>query len=554
MPKPLKQKRTSFMTNVSIILFAQIAIKILGMIYSLVITNFEGFGDMGNGYRAAGFQIYTLLLAVSSVGIPNAIAKMISEKTALNDWYGAHRIFKTAFYLFAVIGLICSVSLFVFSGAIADHIISMPGTRYTLMALSPSIFFVCVSSVIRGYFGGLQNMKATSNSQLLEQIFKCTLTILIVYMLIGQSPEIMAAGANVATSLATVLSFLYLIRFYRKRKSEIWQKIQQSDAVSQTKSVSAMIKSILMISIPISLGSIITAINRIIDTATISRGISAAFANGIPGQVGIPTAEQLTREATRLAGMLSKSDTLINMPLALNIAFATVLVPSVSRALALDNKAEAANKVSYSLLISILLILPCAIGYITLAEPIYMLLYPNARLGYDLLRLSSIALVFTALNQTISGSLQGMGKAFVPATGLLIGCAVKIVLNIVLIRQPEINIYGAAISSVACQMVSFTVCFTVLARNLTLKFSFTKYIFKPLLSGGVMGVFAVFGYKAMIALTGSNIVSTIVTIIFAALVYFAMVFALKILSESEIASLPMGKKILSALKKTKIYK
>lgn len=147
-----------------------------------------------------------------------------------------------------------------------------------------------------------------------------------------------------------------------------------------------------------------------------------------------------------------------------------------------------------------------------------------------------------------------MGKAFVPATGLLIGCAVKIVLNIVLIRQPEINIYGAAISSVACQMVSFTVCFTVLARNLTLKFSFTKYIFKPLLSGGVMGVFAVFGYKAMIALTGSNIVSTIVTIIFAALVYFAMVFALKILSESEIASLPMGKKILSALKKTKIYK
>lgn len=554
MPKPLKQKKPSFMTNVSIILFAQIAIKILGMIYSLVITNFDGFGDMGNGYRAAGFQIYTLLLAISSVGIPNAIAKMISEKTALNDWHGAHKIFKTAFILFAGIGLVCSVLLFAFSGVIADYIISMPGTRYTLMALSPSVFFVCVSSVIRGYFGGLQNMKATSNSQLLEQIFKCTLTILIVYMLIGHSPEIMAAGANIATSLATVLSFIYLIVFYQKHKAQIWENVRSSEVVTETKSVFAMIKSILMISIPISLGSIITAINRIIDTATISRGISVAFANGIPGQLGIPTAEQLTREATRLAGMLSKSDTLINMPLALNIAFATVLVPSVSRALALGNKNEASNKVSYSLLISILLILPCAIGYITLAEPIYMLLYPNAKLGYDLLRLSSVALIFTALNQTISGSLQGMGKAFVPATGLLIGCFVKIILNIVLIRQPSINIYGAAISSIACQTVSFAVCFTVLAKNLTLKFSFAKYIAKPLLSGGVMGIFAVVFYKAMMILTNSNIVSTIVTIILAAAVYFCLVFALKILSEKEIATLPMGNKLLSLLKKIKIYK
>jgi len=554
MQKTLKSKKPSFMANVSIILFAQIAIKFLGMIYTMVITNIRGFGDMGNGYRAAGFQIYTLLLALSSVGIPNAVAKMISEKTALGDWRGAHRTFKTAFYLFAVIGLVCSVLLFAFSGFICDYIIKMPGARYTLMALSPSIFFVCTSAVIRGYFGGLQNMKATSSSQLLEQIFKCTLTIVIVYMLVGQSPEFMAAGANLATSLATVLSFLYLIRFYGKHRPELWKKIQSSTTESEQKSLKAMIKSILMISIPISMGSIITAINRIIDTATITRGIEIAFSNGIPGQSGIPTATQLTEEAVRLAGMLSKCDTLINMPLALNIAFATVLVPSISRALALGDKEEASGKVSYSFLISILLILPCAIGYVTLAEPIYLLLYPNAKLGYYLLQLSSIALIFTALNQTISGSLQGMGKVFVPATGLFFGCIVKIILNIILIRQPAINIAGAAISSIACQVVSFTICFTVLAKNLTLKMTMKKYIVKPLIAGAIMGVFAVLGYRALMLLTGSNAISTIATIGLSAVVYAVFVFMLKILSEDELLALPMGRKLLAFLKKVRIYK
>lgn len=556
MQNSLKSKRPSFMTNVSIILFAQIAVKLLGMVYSLVITNFKGFGDMGNGYRAAGFQIYTLLLAISSVGIPNAIAKMIAEKTAVNNYTAAHKIFKTALYLFAVIGFTASLLLFVFSGPISTYIIKMPGAKYTLMALSPSIFFVCVSSVIRGYFGGLQNMKATSSSQVLEQIFKCTLTIFIVYLLIGQSPEIMAAGANLATSLATVISFLYLIRFYKKRKPKFTDN-SKSAAKTESKPFMFVVKSILLTSIPISLGSVITAINRIIDTATITRGIEIAFKDGfstINGFISNPTTQQLTDEAVRLAGLLSKSDTLINMPLALNIAFATVLVPAISRALALGKKDEASDKVSYSLLISILLILPCAIGYVTLAQQIYMVLYPNAKLGFELLQLSSVALIFTALNQTMSGSLQGLGKIYTPATGLFFGCIVKIILNIVLIRQPSINIYGAAISSIVCQIVSFVICFAVLSKQLTLKISFVKYILKPLTAGIAMGTAAIFMYKGIFMLTASNLISLILTIAISAVIYFILVFSLKILSENEILALPAGNRILNLLRKMKIYK
>lgn len=560
------KENQSFMKNVSMILIAQLLVKIFGMVYRMVITNVPGFGDEGNGFYTAGFQVYTLLLAVSSVGVPNAIAKMVSERAVLGDYKGAHKIFKTALKLFAFVGLAATAALYFGSNFIAHSIVRVNGVEYVMRALSPSIFFVCVSSVIRGYFTGLQNMKATSSSQVLEQIFKCSLTIILVIMAVGQKPEIMAAWANFATSLATVLSFLYLLLFYRKNKGEIDEKLRKTDlSVYRKIPTGTMIKSILMISVPISLGSIITAINRVIDTATITRGIEIAFANAIPAQMGgkeiiFPTLTQLNNEAIRLAGILGKSDVLINMPLALNIAFATVLVPSISGALAIGDKKEAASKINYSFLISILLILPCAFGYMVLARPIYQIIYPNAKMGYDLLQISSVALIFTALNQTISGSLQGMGKVFTPATGLLCGCVVKIILNVLLIRQPQINIYGAAISSVACQIVSFGVCFAVLSKNISLKMSLGKYVVKPVLCGLIMSAAAWVSYKGAYAVLGkvvsgawiSNASSAIISIAFAAIVYIAAVFKMHIMSDEEIKMLPAGDKLCGVLKKIKL--
>ena len=177
MSRQNKENTQSFMNNVTIILISQVLVKVLGMVYRIVITNIDGFGDEGLGFYNVGFQIYTLLLAISSVGIPNAISKMVSERVALDDYKGAHKIFKTALLLFSIIGLATTAVLFFGADIFAQHIIKIDGSQYVMRALAPSLFFVCVSSVIRGYFTGMKNMKATSNSQVLEQILKCTLTI-----------------------------------------------------------------------------------------------------------------------------------------------------------------------------------------------------------------------------------------------------------------------------------------------------------------------------------------------------------------------------------------
>ncbi len=568
-------KKNSFMLNVAIVMFSQIAVKLLGMVYRVVITNFEGFGDLGTGYLNVGFQIYTLLLAISSIGIPNAISKMTSERVAVGDYMGAHKVFKSAMLLFSIVGFAASAFLYFGSGIIADYVVHLPDTRYVMMCLAPSILFVCLSSVIRGYFVGMDNMHATSTSQVLEQFFKCFLTIAAVYVLasfpailtamfgVAEDDEntravFMASGAQVATTLSTVISFLYLTVFYNRRRKEILARVNLTHAETLSKPLGQMFKSILLISIPISLGSVISAVNRIIDTATITRGIEIAFSALIPAHgntaaIANPTLAQLSKEAARLSGLLGKSDTLINLPLAINISFSTVLVPSIAGALAKGDRKSAAEKVVYSMMISILIALPCAFGYIALAKGIYGLLYPNARLGYDLLQISAVAMIFTALNQTLSGSLQGVGKVFAPATGLLLGCIVKFILNVLLIRRPEINIYGAPISSIACQVISFAYSFSVLSKQVTIKLSPKKYIIKPLVAAAAMGVCAFFIHAGLSGVIG-NAPAIIAAIIVAAPVYFLLIFGMKVMTPEEIMQLPAGGTILALLKKIKIYK
>ena len=145
----------------------------------MVITNIDGFGDTGNGLYGSGYQIYTLLLAIASIGVPNAISKLVSERLAVGKNKEAHEIFKTALILFSIIGLIASLFLFSCSGIIAK-LMGNPDVQGVMIALSPAILFVSIAAVIRGYFNGMYNMRATSNSQVLEQFFKSVFTIVFV--------------------------------------------------------------------------------------------------------------------------------------------------------------------------------------------------------------------------------------------------------------------------------------------------------------------------------------------------------------------------------------
>lgn len=566
----VKNKKQTFMAGVMTIMFAQIIIKVLGLLYRLVITNVPYFGDEGNGLYGAGFQIYMLLLSIATTGVPGAIAKLVSERVAVGKHKEAHHIFKVAFALFAIIGIIGTSILYLGAEVIASQWIGNPAVEGVLKALAPSIVFVAVSAVIRGYFNGMYNMKATSNSQMLEQLFKSLLTIgfvMGIYWIFSTQPanlsqifnvtedtvtEVMAIVANLASTIAAAIGFVYLYGFYAIRKKEIWKNIRESNVTYKPEGIKKTIKTILALSIPMSLASIVSAINRNVDTFTVINGLTDMLL-----AQGTLAYDAVVSEATRLYGILSgKVDMLIGLPLSINIAFATALVPAVSEALAKKDTKTATRRISFSLRTSLLIALPCSIGMCVLAEQILTLLFPNqiAAEAPLLLQISSFTIMFSVLNQTINGALQGIGKIFIPAMSLGIGAITKLILNLVLIRIPEIGINGAAIGSVCCHMVATCIGFTVLRKNIKLETNFVQFIGKPVIATVIMAMSAVLSETVLSMFVSSTRIITLLAIGVAIISYFLALILLKVFKREDYHMLPYGDKIYHFLEKIKLVK
>lgn len=537
------KKSPSFLKNVAILMCSHLLVKILGFIYKIVITNVEGFGDTGVGYYSAGAQIYSLLLTLSSTGIPSAISKLVSERLAIGDKAGAQRIFKIALAFFTVLGLIFSLGLFFGADFIACHILNIPDTAYVMKVLAPAIVFVSISSVLTGYFSGQQNMKPTSISQTLEQFLNCVLSIMFVYACVGKDAYIMAAAGNLSTTLSIVISFTYMVMYYRRNRI-IPEKGQVSP--EKAKSNKALLRIVLSISIPLTIGSIISVIGSVIDTTTISNCIQIAYRD-----TGMAK-EALEALAMSKSGIITKVDTLVTFPIAINTAFATALIPAISEAIAKKDYQSANQKMKFSLFASILIILPCAMGLTVLANPILKMLYPSASDGALILQLSTITMTFLAINYTINGGLYGLNKTKVPVIALGIGITVKTILGILLIRNPNINIVGAVIGSIACQLIAFTICFRVLKANLNLKLDKKKMLVKPALATLVMGA-AVWVSYHLLNLKIGNTVSTLLSILIGVITYFIATMILKTLTKEDIFMLPFGEKIYRILVKFHFY-
>ena len=533
------EKKDGFMFGVLALMLSQVLIKMLGLVSKIFLTNKKGFGDIGNGIYGSGYQIYAMLLTISSIGVPNAIAKLISEKVAAEKYKAAHRIFKIALATFGLIGFTGTLILFLGAETIANAI-DVPEAKLSLQVLSPSITFVTIASVLRGYFNGLDKVSVTAKAQALEQVFKTTITIAAVEFIgIGTNlnTTLMAAGANLATTLSVLLSFLYILMYYKQFKKIVAPKIK-SDTTSSLDRVKNIVKKILFVSIPITLSAIMSTLSKIVDIVTVVKGLKKFLPDTIAkAQYGI------------LSG---KVDTLATLPLSFNIAFATALVPSVAALMTKKDERTAGKRISFSLLTTMILGLPCTFGMVTFAQPIINLLFPNATEGGFLLQIFSFTIIFAVLMQTTNGALQGLGKIMVPAVTSFIGVALKLILNIILVPNPAFGVNGAAIASVINNFVAFLLSFIVLRKTIKLELKFSKFILKPIIATAAMCICSYFIYSIILGFIPGKI-ATLIGLVIAVIIYVVMVIILKIFTKEEILMIPYGQKISKILEKVGIY-
>ena len=253
-------------------------------------------------------------------------------------------------------------------------------------------------------------------------------------------------------------------------------------------------------------------------------------------------------------GILSgKVDTLATLPLSFNIAFATALVPSVSGLMAKKDTKTAGKRISFSLLTTMIIGLPCTFGMMVFAQPIINLLFPNATDGGFLLQIFSLTIIFAVLMQTTNGALQGLGRIIVPAVTSFIGVVLKLIFNLILVPNPAFGVNGAAIASVINNFFAVLLSFLILRKTIKLELNFKKFILKPVIATFAMCVCSYYIYTLLLLVISEKI-ATLLALVIAVIIYLIMVIILKIFTKEEILMIPYGQKINKMLENIGIYK
>ena len=514
------KKSKNYVWGALILTVGSLISKFLGIFFKIPLTNI--MGDYGMGLYGYAYPLYVTFLTVSTAGLPSAVSKMVAESVSSGNHRQAYRIFRVAFFTLAVLGISSSLIMFFSARWFIDTFNWDPLAYRSIIALSIAPFFVCLISVVRGFFQGMQMMVYTSVSEILEQVGRVGVGVsLAIFWFRTRGVDWGAAGATFGAVAGAILAFVFLyISFFIYRRKNRPDVLMQSDDI-KVESQGAIFRSLILIALPIALSSIVSNMMDLIDSGTIPRCLS---------MIGYTH-----RQITDLYGQLtSKAQTLVNVPMVLGSSLAVSLVPAISESMARSDRDKAVSKVTLAVKLTFLVSLPAALGLSLLSRPIIELLYPNSVTGFEILRWHAFTVIFSMGMLVLQGILQGAGKYYVPLINVLIGGAVKLMCNLVLIRIPELNIYGAIMSTVIAAFVIFTLNFIAVRRHIGFGNLFVPLV-KILLSVAVMGVLCFFSFRWMCLIISPRI-AVLGSIALSIVVYALMVLVTKAVTMDDLRS------------------
>jgi len=313
-------KNQNYLHGAAILAVSVVIIKLLGALYKIPLGNI--LGDEGYGHFTVAYNIYNVLLALSTAGLPIAVARMISEANNLNRPSQVKKIFRVALYSFAVLGAIGSLVLFLFPVDLAVFL-GDPKASQSVAAIAPAVILVCILSAFRGYTEGLQDMRPTAVSQVIEVAGKIAVGLAIAILLLkqGESMPILSAGAITGTAAGSLLACVYMgyIVLKRRRYEEDALRLRPREELDMSCDKSSSIfKTFLIIGVPIALGSCVSSIIALINTGLIL--------NRLQDAVGF-TKDQ----SAALFGVYSKAQTFYNLPYALITPMTISIIPGYCR-------------------------------------------------------------------------------------------------------------------------------------------------------------------------------------------------------------------------------
>ncbi len=526
-----ESKKQTFLHGTALLAMATAVVKIIGALYKIPLNMI--IGEQGFGYFNTAYEIYNVLLMISTAGLPVAMSRMISQASSLGNYQQVRKIYTVSRTIFLTLGLISALLMTGFCKQLAAFQ-EQPDAWAAIGFLGPSAFLICLMSTYRGFFQGQSNMKPTSISQVLEAVVKLIVGIAAALLIViyTKSIPLAAGGAILGVTMSCLVSSFYLNRCFRKAYKDM--PVGQ-DTAGPGKDIA---KGLLAIAIPITIGSAGLQILTVLETK-IYMGRLLEF---------------MTQDAADTQkGIYNMTQTIFNMPCAFITPITISIIPAITAFITTGDRKGARATGNSAARITALISMPCAVGLFVLAEPVTALLggYSGEKLelATRLMAILGICIVFNATVLLTNAIMQAHGHVYRPVINMFIGGLLKLAAVFILTGNPHIGILGTPIGSLLCYL-SITVLNLVSVRvSLKDPPAIVKNMSRGFLAAVVMGIVT---FGAWYGLKTVGIASSIILcggpIAVGALVYLFCAVKFRAITREDCLLLPKGEKIANMLK------
>ena len=541
-------KKQNFLQGAALLAIATAIVKVIGALYKLPLN--MAIGAEGYSYFTTAYDIYAVMLLISTAGLPVAVSRMISQASTLENYTRMRKVFRTALSIFAVLGVFTSV-LMIFGAKPLANLMNQPDAWISIACLGPCGILICLMSAYRGYFNGQGNMTPTSVTQVIEALGKLVVGLALAFLLIRttQNVALAAGGAIIGVTMGSALALVYMLAKFRRSYKGLPVTPEAPGSTRET------VRELLAIAIPITIGSAGLQLLTVIESGLYMDRLVYLIESGqyMSHMVGGTVTAQ--KAAAILKGLFNMTQTIFNMPCAFIIPITVSVLPAVTSFLTMGDDKGVRETEESAARITGLLSLPCAVGLTVLARPIMALLggYEGEQLelSAQFMAIQGITVFLYAIIQYTNALLQSHGYVNVPVVNMLSSGVVRLVLVYVMVGNPNIGLMGAPIGAFIGYLLIAVLNLVAIQRKVAQKPRLLQNLLRPAMPALVMGVVVFFCYKGLVSvlgLDGSRVILAGAPIAVGVVVYFVCVVLMKSITREDCLLLPKGEKIAKLLR------
>ena len=527
-----EQKKQNFLQGTALLAMATVIVKLVGALYKVPLNAI--IGEKGFGYFSTAYEIYNILLMISTAGLPVAMSRMISEASSLEHYAQVRQVYATAKRIFLLLGIVGSVLMTAFCRPLA-RFWNQPDAWAAIGCLGPCVLLICIMSAFRGYFQGQSNMIPTAVSQVLEVVTKLIVGMAAALAFLKATADISlaAGGAILGVTASCLVSAVYLYRCFHRSYTQL------PDTGDTPKSFSATARELLKIAVPITVSSTILSI---ITSLSSKIYMGRLLGSGITQDA-----------ADTMRGVHVMTQTIYNMPCAFITPITVSIIPAITAQITLKKFRETRLTEESAIRVTGIFAMPCAVGLVCLARPITALLggYSGERLvlAGQMMTVLGISVVFNALVLVTTAIMQAHGNVNRPVVNMLIGGVVKLIIVYVLTGNRAIGIVGTPIGTLTSYVVICILNVFSIRSLVADPPRILRNLIRPLLASCIMGVAVWLSWWCLsTAGVGSRVLLAGLPVAVGMVAYVLAAIALKVITKEDCMLLPKGEKIAKILK------